>query len=75
MNKTQLKRFNAQLKAKKEEIPTLEVGAKNAGSCWENEKLGYAKGYADALEEVLKTIKPKNPTPKWVLAVEKLKKG
>jgi hypothetical protein len=75
MNKTQLKRFNAQLKAKKEEIPALVDNANYAGACWESEKVGYARGYVAALEEVLKTIKPKTPTPKWVLAVEKLKKG
>jgi hypothetical protein len=75
MNKTQLKRFNAQLKAKKEEIPALVNNANYAGACWESEKVGYARGYVAALEEVLKVIKPVNKTPQWVLAVEKLKKG
>jgi hypothetical protein len=60
MNKTQIKRFKAQLKAKKAEIPNLEYDANFVGSCWESEKVGYAKGYADALEEVLKAIQLKN---------------
>lgn len=75
MNKTQIKRLKAQLKAKKAEIPKLEYDANFVGSCWESEKVGYAKGYASALEEVLKMTKPTNPTPKWVLLFEQLKKG
>lgn len=37
-------------------IPELEAGADYVGSCWESEKLGYARGYVDALQEVLKMI-------------------
>ena len=70
MNKAQIKKLIAQQKA---EIPQLEYDATYVGSCWESEKLGYAKGYVDALEEILGKITPRKKTPQWILAVEKLK--
>lgn len=57
MNTAQIKKLIAQQKA---EIPELEANADYVGSCWESEKLGYARGYVDALQEVLKTIELKN---------------
>ena len=38
------------------EIPQLEKNAYAAGSCWENEQLGFSKGYARALADILKKI-------------------
>jgi hypothetical protein len=35
------------------EIPELEKDAEFAGSCWSSEKLGFARGYIQALKEVL----------------------
>jgi hypothetical protein len=35
------------------EIPELEKDADFAGSCWSSEKLGFARGYIQALKEVL----------------------
>jgi hypothetical protein len=34
-------------------IPELESNANAVGSCWESEKLGYARGYVYALKEIL----------------------
>ena len=54
----ELKKLMAQYKAEAEaEIPKLEKNAQDAGSCWQSEKLGHAKGYAKALEEILAKIK------------------
>jgi len=38
------------------EIPQLEKKANDVGSCWENEQLGFSKGYARALGDILKKI-------------------
>jgi hypothetical protein len=38
------------------EIPQLEKNAQDAGSCWQSEKLGFAKGYAHALRSILSKI-------------------
>jgi hypothetical protein len=70
MTITRIKKLIADEKAR---IPDLVENANLHGACWESEKVGYARGYVDALEEVLKTIKPKKKTPQWILAVDKLK--
>jgi hypothetical protein len=70
MTITRIKKLIADEKAR---IPNLAEIAISLGACSENERLGYARGYVDALEEVLKTIKPKKKTPQWILAVDKLK--
>jgi hypothetical protein len=38
------------------EIPQLEKNANDVGSCWESEQLGFSKGYARALADILKKI-------------------
>ena len=38
------------------QIPQLNKDAEDVGSCWQSEKLGYAKGYAQALKEILSKI-------------------
>jgi hypothetical protein len=43
-----------QMTAKK--CPQLEKNAQDVGSCWQSEKLGHAKGYAQALKEILSKI-------------------
>lgn len=48
-----MKQYNQEAVA---EIPQLEKNAQDAGSCWQSEKLGYAKGYAQALKEILSKI-------------------
>jgi uncharacterized protein YaaR (DUF327 family) len=48
-----VKQYNQEAVA---EIPQLEKNAQDAGSCWQSEKLGYAKGYAQALKEMLSKI-------------------
>ena len=51
----------------KSELPELQENADAAGSCWESEKLGFARGYIQAMEEVLKKAKlPKGDG--WVKA-------
>lgn len=35
------------------ELPDLQAGADAVGSCWESEKLGFARGYIAALKEVI----------------------
>lgn len=53
----ELKKLMAQYKAEAEEqIPQLNKDAEDVGSCWQSEKLGYAKGYAQALKEILSKI-------------------
>ena len=42
---------------KKAFLPELEIGAESVGSCWESEKLGFARGYIHAMQEILKTAK------------------
>lgn len=39
------------------ELPELEENADAVGSCWESEKLGFARGYIQAMEELLKKAK------------------
>ncbi|NBW16536.1 MAG: hypothetical protein EBR82_52020, partial [Caulobacteraceae bacterium] len=68
-------RIKKLIAAQKAEIPELEKDAEYVGGCWTSEKLGYARGYVDALEEILAKIKPKKKTPQWILAVERLKNG
>ena len=54
----ELKKLMAQYKAEAEaEIPKLTRIAKEAGPCSDSENLGHAKGYAQALEEMLGKIK------------------
>jgi hypothetical protein len=54
----ELKKIMVQCKAEAEaEIPRLERIAKEAGPCSDSEGLGYAQGYAKALEEMLGKIK------------------
>jgi hypothetical protein len=48
--KTKIRSWIAWAEAK---IPDLEAGANAVGSCWDSEKLGYARGYIAALKEVL----------------------
>ena len=53
----ELKKLMAQYKAEAEaQIPQLNKDAEDVGSCWQSEKLGYAKGYAQALKEILSKI-------------------
>ena len=53
----ELKKLMAQYKAEAEaQIPQLEKNAQDVGSCWQSEKLGHAKGYAQALKEILSKI-------------------
>jgi len=50
----ELKKLMAQYKAEAEaQIPQLNKDAEDVGSCWQSEKLGHAKGYAQALKEIL----------------------
>jgi len=37
-------------------IPQLQEDSDYVGSCWESEKLGHAKGYAQAISDILKKI-------------------
>jgi len=48
-----VKQYNQEAVA---EIFKLDKNASEAGSCWESEKLGFAKGYAQALTEILAKI-------------------
>jgi hypothetical protein len=48
-----MKQYNQEAVA---EIPQLEKNAQDAGCCWQSEKLGHAKGYAQALKEILSKI-------------------
>lgn len=50
ITKSKIKNWIAWAEAK---IPDLEANANSVGSCWENEKLGYARGYISALKEIL----------------------
>jgi len=50
ITKKQMRKLIAEVEAK---IPDLEAGAEAAGSCWTNEKLGYARGYIAAIKEIL----------------------
>jgi len=53
----ELKKLMAQYKAEAEaQIPQLNKDAEDVGSCWQSEKLGHAKGYAEALKEILSKI-------------------
>jgi hypothetical protein len=53
----ELKKLMAQYKAEAEaQIPQLNKDAEDVGSCWQSEKLGHAKGYAQALKEILSKI-------------------
>ena len=53
----EFKELMAQYKAEAEaQIPQLNKDAEDVGSCWQSEKLGYAKGYAQALKEILSKI-------------------
>jgi len=53
----ELKKLIQQYKQEAEaEIFKLDKNASEAGSCWESEKLGFAKGYAQALTEILAKI-------------------
>ena len=53
----EFKKLMAQYKAEAEaQIPQLNKDAEDVGSCWQSEKLGYAKGYAQALKEILSKI-------------------
>ncbi len=57
MNTKELKKLIQQYKQEAEaQIPQLENNAQDAGSCWQSEKLGHAKGYAQALTEILAKI-------------------
>ena len=72
MNKTQKPKFGKsfilnKITIQKSEIPELERSADYAGSCWESEKLGFARGYIQALEEVLANVALKDDTG-WVKA-------
>ena len=56
----EIKKLMAQYKAEAEaKIPRLKTIADDAGSCSDSEELGYAKGYAKALEEMLAKVKTK----------------
>ena len=60
MNIKEIKKLMVQYKAEAEaEIPRLKRIAKEAGSCSDSEELGYAKGYAKALEEMIAKVKTK----------------
>ena len=37
-------------------IPQLQEDSDYVGSCWESEKLGHARGYAQAMADILKKI-------------------
>ena len=50
ITKKQMRELIAEAEAK---IPDLEAGAEAVGSCWESEKLGYARGYIAAIKEIL----------------------
>lgn len=50
ITKKQMLELIAEAEAK---IPDLEARAEAVGSCWENEKLGYARGYIAAIKEIL----------------------
>ena len=53
----EFKKLMAQYKAEAEaQIPQLNKDAEDVGSCWQSEKLGHAKGYAQALKEILSKI-------------------
>jgi hypothetical protein len=53
----ELKKLIVQYKAEAEaQIPQLNKDAEDVGSCWQSEKLGHAKGYAQALKEILSKI-------------------
>ena len=53
----ELKKLIQQYKQEAEaEIFKLDKNASEAGSCWESEKLGFAKGYFQALTEILAKI-------------------
>jgi len=53
----ELKKLMAQYKAEAEaQISQLNKDAEDVGSCWQSEKLGHAKGYAEALKEILSKI-------------------
>ena len=57
MKTKELKKLIQQYKQEAEaEIFKLDKNASEAGSCWESEKLGFAKGYAQALTEILVKI-------------------
>lgn len=57
MKTEELKKLIQQYKAEAEaQIPQLEKNAQDAGSCYQGEKLGHAKGYAQALTEILAKI-------------------
>jgi hypothetical protein len=47
------KEINQWIEQTEKEIPELEKDAEFAGSCWSSEKLGFARGYIQALKEVL----------------------
>ena len=51
ITKKQMRELIAEAEAK---IPDLEAGAEAVGSCWESEKLGYARGYIAAIKEILR---------------------
>ena len=50
ITKKQMLELIAEAEAK---IPDLEAGAEAVGSCWESEKVGYARGYIAAIKEIL----------------------
>lgn len=50
ITKAQIKKWIAKQQA---EIPELEANANYHGSCWVNEKLGWARGYIYAMKEIL----------------------
>ena len=53
----ELKKLIVQYKAESEaQIPQLNKDAEDVGSCWQSEKLGHAKGYDQALKEILSKI-------------------
>jgi len=61
MNKKELKKLIEQYRQEATaQIPQLEKNAQDVmrldGSCWQSEKLGHAKGYAQALKEILSKI-------------------
>jgi hypothetical protein len=37
-------------------IPQIQEDSDYIGSCWESEKLGHARGYAQAMADMLKKI-------------------
>ena len=60
MNIKEIKKLMVRYKAEAEaEIPRLKRIADDASPCSDSEELGYAKGYAKALEEMIAKVKTK----------------